>query len=80
MGAKRGTKVNGPKHSVDLTFSAFDIPKAGSAVKFTIRAVKGAKVGTIEIGQGSFGWKPAWKQRFKRFSWNKLAKILDDHV
>ena len=35
--------------------------------------------GTIEIGQGTFGWKNArGKKGFKRIAWSKLADILDD--
>jgi hypothetical protein len=34
--------------------------------------------GTIEIGQGTFGWKNArGKKGFKRIAWSKLADILD---
>ena len=33
-------------------------------------------LGTAEIGQGSFGWRPANKQKFKRIEWDKLGAPL----
>jgi hypothetical protein len=44
-----------------------------------LRRDRDGLLGTIEIGQGTFGWKNArGKKGFKRIAWSKLADILDD--
>jgi hypothetical protein len=64
------------KHTVDILLHASDIAKAGAAVTFKIHNRSGL-LGTVEIGQGSFMWKGAKKQSFKRISWTRLAAGLD---
>jgi len=66
-----------PKYAVNIAFKAWDIAKAGVAVELRVRGRRGL-VGTIQIGQGSFGWKAANKQSFKRISWDALAARLRD--
>ncbi len=73
--AKAATKNNEQKHSVDIAFKASDIAKAGAALTLRVHA-HGALLATIEIGQGTFGFKAANKQRFKRISWSVLADLL----
>jgi hypothetical protein len=65
-----------PKHTVDIALQAWDIAKAGAAVRFKIHNRDGL-LGTVEIGQGSFRWKGAKKQKFKRIQWSRLAADLD---
>ena len=72
MVTKRPIKNTIPKHKVDLELKAADIAKAGSAVQFKVHA-DGALLGTIEIGQGTFGWKASKKKYFKRTNWTKFA-------
>jgi hypothetical protein len=56
---------------------AWDIAKAGAAVTFKAKDRKGL-LGTIEVGQGTFGWKSAHGKRdFWRISWGRLADKLD---
>jgi hypothetical protein len=67
-----------PRYAVNISLKAWDIAKAGAAITFKVRDRKGL-LGTIEIGQGTFGWKSAsGKKGFKRIPWSKLATILDD--
>lgn len=71
---KRGLKS---RYAVNVSLHAWDIAKAGAAVTFKVRDRSGL-LGTIEIGQGTFGWKNAHgKKGFKRISWNRLADKLD---
>jgi hypothetical protein len=65
------------KFSVDLILKSFDIAKAGAGVTVTVRDRSGLLLGTIEIGQGTLGWKGAKKQKFKRFPWDTLAQKLE---
>jgi hypothetical protein len=72
MAAKR--RRTAPKYAVNISLKAWDIAKAGAAVKLKVRDRNGL-LGTVEIGQGTFGWKSAKaKSGFKRVSWRKLAE------
>jgi len=72
----RKRRTNGHAHRVDIELKASDIARAGAAVTFKVRD-GGEVLGTVEIGQGSFRWKGAKKQKFKRISWPRLADRLD---
>jgi hypothetical protein len=65
-----------PKHRVDIALQAQDIAKVGAAISLTIRTAEGL-VGTVQIGQGSFRWKAANKQRFKRIPWSDFARRME---
>lgn len=67
------------KHRVDMSLQAEDIAKAGAAVDFRIFS-DSTLLGTIEIGQGTFGWKGAKKKTFRRINWTKLAKLLSENL
>jgi hypothetical protein len=68
-----------PKHSVDIEFKAWDIAKAGAALRFKVHDRDGLLV-TIEVGQGTFGWKGARsKKPFRRISWSRFAAELDQY-
>jgi hypothetical protein len=69
-------KKAAPRHTVDMSLHASDIAKAGAAVTFKVHNRDGL-LGTVEIGQGSFRWKGAKKQSFKRIPWARLAADLD---
>ena len=43
-----------PRYAVNISLKAWDIAKAGAAVTFKVRDRDGL-LGTIEIGQGTFG-------------------------
>jgi hypothetical protein len=62
------------KYAVNISLTAWDITRAGSAITLRVRGRRGL-LGTAEIGQGTFGWKGAKaKSGFKRISWRKLAE------
>lgn len=76
--AKRSRNIE-PRYEVNVSMKAWDIAKAGSATRLRVRDREGL-VGTIEIGQGTFGWKGArGKSGFKRLPWKDLANMLDKH-
>ena len=64
MATKR--RKTAPRYAVNISLKAWDIAKAGAAVTFKVRDRDGL-LGTIEIGQGTFGWKNARRKKgFKR--------------
>ena len=70
----RNRAITNQKYAVNISMKAWDIAKAGAAVTLKIRD-RGKLLGTIEIGQGTFGWKSAKaKSGFKRLTWRKLAR------
>ena len=73
--AKRAKAVE-PRYAVNISMKAWDIAKAGAAVKLRVRSRSGL-LGTIEIGQGTFGWKGARSRKFERISWAHLADKLE---
>lgn len=70
------TKKIEPRYAVNVSMKAWDIAKAGAAVKMMVSDRDGL-LGTIEIGQGTFGWKSARAWKFKRISWAQLADKLE---
>jgi hypothetical protein len=77
--SKKVRKIK-PRYAVNVSMQAWDIAKAGAAMSLRVRGREGL-LGTIEIGQGTFGWKTARrKSGFKRFQWKELAHILDENA
>jgi len=72
---KRARKIN-PRYAVNISMKAWDLAKAGAAVKLKVRNRDGL-LGTVEIGQGTFGWKSPHARRLKRYSWRQIADKLD---
>jgi hypothetical protein len=64
------------KHGVYANLQMFEMPKAGSAMEFEIFA-SNKKLGTIEIGRGSFTWYGKNRRKWKSFSWTDFAKEMD---
>jgi hypothetical protein len=76
--AKKAKRV-AQKYIVNMELKTWDIAKAGSAVTLSVKDRNGA-LGTIQIGQGSFRWKPAHgKMGFRRISWRNLAAALNEY-
>lgn len=65
-----------PRYAVNVSLKAWDIAKAGAAIKLVVSDRDG-RLGTIEIGQGSFCWRNARARRVKRLTWTQLADKLD---
>jgi uncharacterized membrane protein len=78
MAKKKKTRKVEPRYAVNVSMQAWDIAKAGAAMRLEVRGRDGL-LGTIEIGQGTFGWLSARrKSGFTRFPWKELAAILDE--
>ena len=76
MPRKRRTLA--PRYAVNISLQAWDIAKAGAAIKLKVREHHELQ-GTIEIGQGTFGWKSArGKKGFRRIPWRRLAEKLEE--
>jgi hypothetical protein len=74
----RNSRTLTPKFKVNIFLKAWDIAKAGAAVTLRVRDRKGL-LGTVEIGQGKFGWRGAKDKSVKRISWRKLADDFDNY-
>lgn len=64
-----------PRYAVNVAIKAYDLSKAGTAVTLTIREdahAEPALLGTVEIGQGTFGWRSV---NSKRFQAHRLAHL-----
>jgi hypothetical protein len=75
---KNPAKKAAPKknHLVNMTLQSFDISKAGSAVEFEINNKHGL-LGYVQIGKGTFGWKPKHKKEFETVNWTKFAEKIE---
>jgi hypothetical protein len=67
-----------PRYAVNISMKAWDIAKAGAAVRLKVRDRDGL-IGSIAIGQGTFGWRsPRGKKGYRRISWGRLADKLNE--
>ena len=66
------------KHDVKVQVQVMELSKAGTALTLEIYA-EGEKLGEIEIGQGSFGWrKGRGKRGFRRIDWTTFARHMNE--
>jgi hypothetical protein len=66
------------KHSVRIkSLGTLELSKAGSAIELEIYR-EGEKLGTVELGHGSLGWRGAKKKSFKRITWTEYARMMDE--
>jgi len=73
----RKRKTLAPRYAVDISLKAWDIAKAGAALTLRVHE-HDELLGTIEIGQGTFGWRSARRKKgFNRIPWRSLAELLD---
>ena len=69
-----------PEHKVEMEIRATELTKKRtkkSGVTFKISS-DGRKIGEIQIGQGSFGWKSENKKNFKTKNWTAFCNMLNE--
>ena len=72
--------VQDKKHEVKVKVQVLELSKAGSGIELEIFA-EGEKLGEIEIGHGSFGWRRAsGKRGFRRVDWSTFAQWLNEKL
>jgi hypothetical protein len=68
------------KHEVKVKVQVLELSKAGSGIELEIYS-DGEKLGEIEIGHGSFGWRWANSKRgFRRVDWTTFAGWLNERL
>jgi hypothetical protein len=68
------------KHEVKVQVQVLELSKAGSGITLEISS-EGERLGTIEIGHGSFGWRRGrGKSGFRRVDWTTFANWLNDRL
>jgi hypothetical protein len=68
------------KHEVRVKVQVLELSKAGSGITLEISS-EGEKLGEIEIGHGSFGWrKPRLPLAFRRVDWTTFAAWLNERL
>ena len=74
MAAGKSRKAK--RYRVSAYMQTLKLHKAGSAVTFEINSA-GGKLGEIDVGQGTFGWKPANREKFKRMNWERFSDKMN---
>jgi len=64
------------KHVVNATLSNVELAKAKSALSLDLYA-NDKKIGNLEVGQGSFFWTGARKQKSKPIDWSRFAAMMN---
>jgi len=64
------------KHLVQASVSNIDLARARSALRLEVFA-RGAKIGELEVGRGSFFWHGRSRHKSKRISWTRFAEMMD---
>lgn len=64
------------KHGVYVNLQMFDLAKSGSAMGFEIYA-NSKKLGSIEIGRGSFTWYGKGRKKYGSLSWTEFARQMN---
>ena len=65
------------RYAVNVSLKAWDIAKAGAAIRLKVRN-RDRLLGTIEIGQGTFGWEKAHgKLGIRRIPWGEFARMME---
>jgi hypothetical protein len=76
--AKRKRKPKELTHLVTGDLRLVELTRAGSALTLEIVNLKtNKKLGTIEIGQGSFTWWGFKRQKARPWNWTRFAKIMN---
>lgn len=74
--AKPLPATDNKKHVVMASLNNVELAKARSALSLDLYA-DGKKIGNLEIGQGSFFWTGARKQKSKPINWSTFAAMMN---
>jgi hypothetical protein len=69
MAAKTKNRKARQKHSVRASLAVHELTRAGSSLNLQLYS-RGAKIGELEIGQGSLFWYGRSRHRRKRIRWS----------
>jgi hypothetical protein len=64
------------KHTVRAHLAIRELTRAGSSLNLQLYS-RGAKIGELEIGQGSLYWYGRNRQKRKRIRWSRFAEMMD---
>ena len=68
------------KHEVKVKLQVVELTRAGSGLYLEISS-EGERLGTIEIGRGSFGWrKGRGRGQFRRVDWTTFAEWINQKL
>jgi len=70
------TATDSKKHMVMASLNNVELAKAKSALSLDLYA-DGAKIGNLEVGQGSFFWTGARRKKSKPIGWSKFAAMMN---
>jgi hypothetical protein len=74
--ARKNAAAQEKKHRVKASLGIRELTRAGSSLNLQLFA-RGAKIGELEIGQGSLYWYGRGRQKRKRIRWSKFADMMD---
>lgn len=63
------------EHDVEITLPSK--PLVNVDARIVVRRNR-RKLGEILISKGSFDWKPAGKEKAKKFGWKRLSDVLNE--
>ncbi len=77
LAARYAVPAPAARYAVNVSLKAWDIAKAGAAIRLKVRN-RDRLLGTIEIGQGTFGWEKAHgKLGIRRIPWGEFARMME---
>lgn len=67
-----------PEHQVRASMQVVELNRVDAAVELEVYS-DSEKLGTIQIGRGSFRWKGRGRQDFNSLSWESLFAMLEEN-
>jgi hypothetical protein len=72
---KKKQQSKAQRSSVNIDLKAKDMARADAAVTFVVEG-PGGRLGTLQIGQGTLGWKRSYGQKYRRIPWAKFFERM----
>lgn len=63
-----------PKHNIEISLPTKPLKNVDTTI--TVWS-DGGKLGELRVSRGTLDWRSARRKSFKRFSWERVAAILD---